>query len=36
MVALGEVMPVEDAGMAWHRCKPLDVQYGKMAASIDR
>src|SRR2546423_1747938 len=21
--------------MAWHRCKPFDLQYGKMAASLD-
>src|SRR5207248_8165644 len=21
--------------MAWHRCRPFDLQYGKMAASLD-
>jgi hypothetical protein len=35
MVALDEAMPVADARTAWHGCKPFDLQYGKMAASID-
>jgi hypothetical protein len=33
MVALDDVMPVEDAGTAWHRCKPVDLQYGSMVGS---